>query len=98
MARDEPLLNTYAEAEMAKARRQVINKNVSLLFAVTRSEEKRIVRINLPWLVSKPVRSTYARQPPSGAARVNENLSTRYKADTYREGERRELEGRSVRL
>lgn len=41
----------------------------SRLLAVTRSVLKRMVRMSRPCAVSNPVRSTTARQPPSGVLR-----------------------------
>mmetsp|Transcript_20169 Transcript_20169/g.50755 ORF Transcript_20169/g.50755 Transcript_20169/m.50755 type:complete len:206 (+) Transcript_20169:2682-3299(+) len=43
-----------------------MKRPVSALLAVMRSVEYRMVRISWPWALSKPVRSTTARHPPSG--------------------------------
>ena len=52
---------------MAKMSKKPIKRNDSKLLALTVSVEKIMVRTSWPWVVPKPVRSTTARQPASGA-------------------------------
>lgn len=61
----QPLVHTYQAAAMANTNRNIINPNVSLLFAVTRLTPNKIVLKSFPWEVLKPVRKTYATQPLS---------------------------------
>jgi hypothetical protein len=49
--------------------RKPINKKLSTLFAETLSWEKSMVLTSCPWVVPKPVLSTTARHPSSGADR-----------------------------
>ncbi len=58
--------NTYADAATANTNRNKMKNPVSQLFAVTRSVECKMVRINLPCSVSKPLRITNAKHPLSG--------------------------------
>mmetsp|Transcript_17043 Transcript_17043/g.59352 ORF Transcript_17043/g.59352 Transcript_17043/m.59352 type:complete len:350 (+) Transcript_17043:273-1322(+) len=60
-----PARSTNAAAARAKTRSVAMKAPVSD-DPTTRSVENRIVRINLPWLVSKPVLSATPTAPPSG--------------------------------
>ena len=61
-----PVSSTCQAASTAKNSRKRMKHPVSSELAVTRSVEWRMVRTRRPWAVSKPVRRTTARQPPSG--------------------------------
>mmetsp|Transcript_37477 Transcript_37477/g.94597 ORF Transcript_37477/g.94597 Transcript_37477/m.94597 type:complete len:267 (-) Transcript_37477:946-1746(-) len=61
-----PLDSTCQAAATAKMSRKRMKMPASMELALTRSVENRMVRMRRPWEVSNPVRSTKARQPPSG--------------------------------
>jgi hypothetical protein len=57
--------------------RKQINKPLSRVLAVSRSVEKRMVRMRRPWAVSNPVRRTTAAAPPLGVSRCGPEEASR---------------------
>ena len=53
-----PTCSTCAAAASANTSRKRMKTKTSLVLPVARCDEKRIVRISLPWLDWKPVRTT----------------------------------------